>query len=78
MISMGTKIGPFGILDKVGLQTAYNISMLWGKRLGDQNRLDRAATLKSDFLDKGKLGVSSGEGFYKYPNPKYADPDFLL
>ncbi len=77
MISMRTKIGPFGILDKVGLQTAYNVSMLWGKRLGDQSRLERAAIIKSDFIDKGKMGVSSGEGFYKYPNPKYADPDFL-
>jgi 3-hydroxybutyryl-CoA dehydrogenase len=77
MISMGTKIGPFGILDKVGLQTAYNISMLWGKRLGDQNRIDRAANLKINFIDNGKLGVSSGEGFYKYPNPKYTDPDFI-
>jgi 3-hydroxybutyryl-CoA dehydrogenase len=45
--------------------------------LGDQNRLKRAATLKSDFIDQGKLGVSSGEGFYKYPNPKYADSEFL-
>jgi 3-hydroxybutyryl-CoA dehydrogenase len=61
----------------VGLQTSYNISILWGNRLGDQNRLKRAAILKSDFIDQGKLGVSSGEGFYKYPNPKYADPDFL-
>jgi 3-hydroxybutyryl-CoA dehydrogenase len=77
MISMGTKMGPFGILDKVGLQTAYNISMLWGKKLGDQSRLERAAIIKSDFIDKGKMGVSSGEGFYKYPNPSYADPDFL-
>jgi 3-hydroxybutyryl-CoA dehydrogenase len=77
MISMGTKMGPFGILDMVGLQTSYNISILWGKRLGDQNRLKHAAILKSDFIDKGKLGVSSGEGFYKYPNPKYADSDFL-
>jgi len=77
MITMGTKMGPFGILDKIGMQTAYNVSMLWGKKLGDQSRLDRAAIIKSDFIDKGKMGVSSGEGFYKYPNPKYADPDFL-
>jgi 3-hydroxybutyryl-CoA dehydrogenase len=77
MISMGTKIGPFGILDKVGLQTAYNIKYAMGQKDGDQNRIDRAAILKSDFIDKGNLGVSSGEGFYKYPNPKYADPDFL-
>lgn len=77
MISMGTKMGPFGILDIIGLQTAYNISMLWGQKLGDQSRLERAAIIKSDFIDKGKLGVSSGEGFYKYPNPRYTDPDFL-
>lgn len=77
MISMGTKMGPFGILDMIGLQTAYNISMLWGQKLGDQSRLERAAIIKSDFIDKGKLGVSSGEGFYKYPNPRYTDPDFL-
>ena len=77
MISMGTKMGPFGILDMVGLQTAYNISVLWGEKLGDQSRLERAAIIKSDFIDKGKLGVSSGEGFYKYPNPRYGQPDFL-
>ncbi|WP_316928654.1 3-hydroxyacyl-CoA dehydrogenase [Gillisia sp. JM1] len=77
MISMGTRMGPFGILDMVGLQTAYNISMLWGERLEDKSRLERAAIIKSDFIDKGKMGVSSGEGFYKYPNPSYADPDFL-
>jgi len=77
MITMGVKIGPFGILDKIGMQTAYNVSMLWGKKLGDQSRLNRAAIIKSDFIDKGKMGVSSGEGFYKYPNPRYADPDFL-
>jgi 3-hydroxyacyl-CoA dehydrogenase len=77
MITMGTKMGPFGILDKIGMQTAYNVSMLWGTKLGDQKRLDRAAIIKSDFIDKGKMGVSSGEGFYKYPNPKYSDPDFL-
>jgi len=23
------------------------------------------------------LGVKSGEGFYKYPNPAYRDPGFL-
>jgi len=23
------------------------------------------------------MGVATGEGFYKYPNPSYEDPDFL-
>ncbi len=77
MISMGTKIGPFGFMDMVGMQTSYNINMLWGTKLGDQKKLDDAKIIKENFIDKGKMGVSSGEGFYKYPNPKYKDPDFL-
>lgn len=77
MISMGTKIGPFGFMDMIGMQTMYNISMLWGEKLGDQSMLNRAATIKAEFIDNGKMGVSSGEGFYSYPNPRYADPDFL-
>ena len=33
--------------------------------------------IKENYIDKGKMGVSSGEGFYKYPNPSYEHPDFL-
>jgi 3-hydroxybutyryl-CoA dehydrogenase len=44
--------------DANGLQCKY----AWGTKLGDQKRLDRAAIIKSDFIDKGK---QSGEGFYK-------------
>ena len=39
--------------------------------------LDRAAFIKKEFIDKDKMGMSSDEGFYKYPNPSYAVPDFL-
>lgn len=77
MISTGTKMGPFGIMDIIGMQTMYNINLLWGEKHGDQAMLDRAAVIKKEFIDKGKMGMSSGEGFYKYPNPRYADPDFL-
>ena len=77
MISTGAKIGPFGIMDTVGMQTSYNIDMLWGEKLGDQTLLDRAAFIKKEYIDKGKMGVSSGQGFYKYPNPSFEDPDFL-
>ena len=77
MISFGSKIGPFGIMDMVGMETSYNIDMLWGEKLGDQSMLDRAKFIKENYIDKGKMGVSSGEGFYKYPNPAYQNPDFL-
>ena len=77
MISTGSKLGPFGVMDAIGMQTMYNIDTLWGEKLGDQAMLDRAAFIKKEYIDKGKMGMSTGEGFYKYPNPSYADPDFL-
>lgn len=77
MISTGAKVGPFGIMDAVGMETMYNIGMLWGEKLGDQDKIDRSNWIKTNFIDKGKMGLSSGEGFYKYPNPKYLDVDFL-
>lgn len=77
MISTGTQIGPFGIMDTIGMQTMYNIDMLWGEKLGDQSKIDRANYIKTNFMEKGKMGVASGEGFYKYPNPSFAQSYFL-
>jgi 3-hydroxybutyryl-CoA dehydrogenase len=30
-----------------------------------------------EMVDKGELGVKTGKGFYKYPDPLYSRPDFL-
>jgi 3-hydroxybutyryl-CoA dehydrogenase len=77
MVSTGTPVGPFGVMDTIGMETMYNVDMLWGKKLEDQTMIDRANFIKENYIDQGKMGVSSGEGFYKYPNPSYAQPDFL-
>ena len=77
MISTGSKAGPFGIIDIVGMQTLYNVGMMHGKETGDEQLIKNATGLKEEFIDKGKMGVNTLEGFYKYPNPKYLDPDFL-
>jgi 3-hydroxybutyryl-CoA dehydrogenase len=77
IISTGSKMGPFGIMDIIGMKTLYDVDMLWGEKLADQPMLDRAAFIKKEYIDKGKMGMSSGEGFYKYPNPNYVDPNFL-
>lgn len=77
MISTGANAGPFGLIDLVGMETVYNIGMMHGKELGDDQLIKNATQLKEQFIDKGKTGVNAGEGFYKYPNPKYLDPDFL-
>lgn len=77
MISTGVKMGPFGVMDLIGMQTMYNVDKLWGEKLGDKAMLSRAEFIKENFIDKGKMGVSTSEGFYKYPNPSYEHPDFL-
>lgn len=75
MIATGAPLGPFAILDVVGIQTAYNIVATDAKTNPELQPI--ADLLKTEFLDKGKTGQGSGEGFYKYPNPTYLDPDFL-
>lgn len=60
-IATGAPLGPFQIYDVVGLMTPYNILMN-----GDQGNRHLGAWLKQNYLDKGKLGMASGEGFYKY------------
>ncbi|MDG4945740.1 3-hydroxyacyl-CoA dehydrogenase [Weeksellaceae bacterium KMM 9713] len=76
IINNKVTIGPCATMDVIGLQTMYNIADHWSK-MGDAAMAERAAYIKKEMLDKGKLGLSSGKGFYEYPNPKYADPDFL-
>ncbi|MDR7171896.1 3-hydroxybutyryl-CoA dehydrogenase [Nocardia kruczakiae] len=60
-IGTGAPAGPFQILDIVGLTTPYNILVNSGE---DGQKL--AQWLKSQYIDKGKLGLASGEGFYRY------------
>lgn len=73
MIATKSPRGPFGILDIVGLNTAYNIAL--SKDTDDSKKI--AQFLKENYLDKGHLGIQSGQGFYTYPNPSYLEKDFL-
>jgi len=54
-----------GILDLNGMNTNYNII----KDIPGDLTQFIAKKMKSELLDKGKLGQQSGEGFYNYPNP---------
>ena len=77
MIAMKESQGPFGVLDMIGLETAYNVAAYWGEVKGDEQLKKNAAYLKKHFVDQNKLGVKTGQGYYKHPNPAYAQPDFL-
>ena len=77
MIATGAPQGPFAILDVVGINTAYNITLAKAKATGSQEYEKLAKLLKSEYIDKGKLGRATGEGFYTYPNPNFMKPGFL-
>ena len=77
MVATGAPLGPFAILDVVGINTAYNISLTKAKATGDPEVEKLAILLKTEYIDKGKIGREAGEGFYKYPNPDFAKPNFL-
>lgn len=74
---MKMPIGPFGMLDGVGIDTAWHITEFWASRTGDPQTRRNADFLKR-YVDRGCVGLKSGEGFYRYPSPAYADPGFLL
>lgn len=77
MKATGAPLGPFAILDVVGITTAYNIDKIAAEKTKDPLKIKTVQYLKENFIDKNKLGVSTGEGFYKYPNPAFQDSDFL-
>ena len=61
-IGTGAPFGPFQMYDVIGLTTAYNVASVGGPK-----QQAFAAHIKENYIDKGKLGVSTGEGFYTYP-----------
>lgn len=76
MTGMNVSVGPFGMLDVIGLNTPYNIAVERAK-LGDKQKAKVAEYFEKEFISKGHFGVQSGKGFYDYPNPAYKNPDFL-
>lgn len=77
IVNRGCARGPFGAMDMIGMKTMYDVFSHWGVVKSDPQKLKNAAYIKERFLDKGLQGMMGGEGFYKYPNPTYAAPDFL-
>ncbi|WP_027359265.1 3-hydroxyacyl-CoA dehydrogenase [Desulforegula conservatrix] len=76
MDMMHSFIGPFGIIDSVGIETVYKITDYWAQKTKDKQNLKNAAFLKK-YVERNELGIKTGKGFYSYPNPAYATPGFV-
>ncbi len=74
---MRTPIGPFGIMDQVGLTTVWTITEYWAHKTGDEQAKANADFLKK-YVDQGALGFKTMKGFYSYPNPAYASTYICL
>jgi 3-hydroxyacyl-CoA dehydrogenase len=77
IMNRGCALGPCGLLDVIGMTTIYNVLSHWGKEHGDAQMIKNAAYLKENFIDKGRLGLTTGAGYYTYPDPAYQAAGFL-
>lgn len=72
MGNFGMTIGPFGMMDEVGLDTLYKVL-----RMLQSPGSEKFIELVRQYNSEGRLGVKAGKGFYHYPNPSFKNKDFL-
>jgi 3-hydroxybutyryl-CoA dehydrogenase len=64
-LNLGAPAGPFQLMDLVGLDVALDIENHYVAEF--PNLPTHARDLLRSYVDAGKLGQKTGEGFYKYP-----------
>jgi len=70
-----TTMGPFGKMDEIGLDVVKDIEEHYASESNDPS--DLPPQILTDRVTRGDLGMKTGRGFYTYPNPAWAQPDFL-
>jgi len=70
-----TPMGPFGKMDEIGLDVVKDIEEHYASESNDP--ADLPPPILTDRVARGDLGMKTGRGFYIYPNPAWAAPDFL-
>jgi len=69
-LGLNHPMGPFELVDLVGLDTRLHILEYLHKTLGEKYR---PAPLLVQYVKAGRLGRKSGRGVYEYPEKKAAD-----
>lgn len=75
MLEWNTTHGPFGLMDKVGLDVVRDIELSYFRESGDAT--DLPPRRLEQMVERGLLGEKSGAGFYSYPHPAYEKSDWL-
>ena len=66
-VNWGVPAGPFQMMDLVGLDVVLDIENHYAEEFPYLPKSVR--DLLQSYVDAGKLGVKTGEGFYNYPKP---------
>lgn len=75
MLATKAPIGPFGLMDMVGLDVVRDIEMVYCRESGDAS--DAPPRILLDKIARGELGLKTGKGTYSYPNPAFQTPGWL-
>ncbi|MFZ9968082.1 MAG: 3-hydroxyacyl-CoA dehydrogenase NAD-binding domain-containing protein [Steroidobacteraceae bacterium] len=77
MAGMMLDVGPFGILDQIGIDTFVSLSDSQPGALTADDAA-RVAAFLQPYIDRDELGEKCGQGFYTHPEPRYSQPGFIL
>ena len=66
-VNLRVPAGPFQMMDQVGLDVVLDIENHYAEEFPHLPKNVR--DLLQAYVDAGKLGVKTGEGFYRYPTP---------
>jgi len=75
MLAWGTRYGPCGLMDETGLDSILNVEKSYFAATGGES--DRPPKFLEDMVAANKKGVSTGQGFFTYPDPVFLQPGFL-
>ena len=75
MLFSGMPLGPFGLMDSIGLDVVYDIGQQYYLDSGEAR--DAPPDTLRRMVESGRLGVKTRQGFYTYPDPEFTRPGFL-
>ncbi len=65
MEATGFKMGPFKLMDLIGMDINYSVSNIVWEALGKPERL-KPSTVQKNKVEANELGKKTGKGFYEY------------
>lgn len=61
----GMSVGPFGLMDLIGIDLIHQV-LSNARWMGDYDETQKLIDILQPWLDRGQLGVKSGQGFFDY------------